>query len=67
MIPRFVKSGRNLMRKSLAILIALAAFGPTAGTAVASKDVPEIPEIPQNCHEWNQLLGIDNVQSCDGS
>ncbi len=55
------------MRKSLAILIALAAFGPTAGTAVASKDVPEIPEIPQNCHEWNQLLGIDNVQSCDGS
>jgi hypothetical protein len=26
-----------------------------------------VPSIPQNCHEWNALLHIDNVRSCDGS
>lgn len=50
------------MRKLLPVLVALASFGPLAASAAAG---PEIPSIPKNCNEWNELLGIDNVRDCD--
>jgi hypothetical protein len=49
------------MRKVLVLVVVLGSFGPVA--AATAKPI----EIPSNCHEWNQLLGIDNVRSCDGS
>ena len=54
------------LRKALLTLALSAAFtGALAAPAVAAPPGPEIPTLPQNCHEWNQLLGIQNVRSCD--
>ena len=54
------------MRKLMIAAFAAAALVP-AGTATAATAGPEIPKVPTNCHEWNDLLGIDNVRSCDGN
>lgn len=53
------------MRKVMVVVFAVASFGPLAGSAAAAG--PDLPSVPQNCHEWNELLHIDNVQSCDGA
>ena len=51
------------MRKTVLVL-ALAAFlsGATAAPALAG---PDLPKVPKSCHEWNDLLGIDNVRDCE--
>jgi hypothetical protein len=49
------------MNRVLALVFAAALLAPTAASAA-----PPI-KIPQNCHEWNALLHIDNVRSCDGA
>lgn len=36
-----------------------------AALVPASSAVAGPVKVPQNCHEWNELLGIDNVRSCD--
>ena len=54
------------MRKLMIAAFAAASLIP-AGSAAAAQDGPDLPKIPKNCHEWNQLLGIDNVRSCDDS
>jgi hypothetical protein len=51
------------MNRALATLFATAAALVIPATALAAPPV----HIPQNCHEWNELLHIDNVRSCDGS
>jgi hypothetical protein len=48
---------------TLVATLCLAALAPAA-TAFAAP--PGGIKIPTNCHEWNDLLGIDNVRSCDG-
>ena len=53
------------MRKPL-IVVALIGMFTAVGVAPALA-APPIPSVPQNCHEWNELLGIDNVRSCDGA
>lgn len=54
------------LRKTLLTLALSAAFaGALAAPASAAQAGPEIPTVPQNCHEWNALLGIQNVRSCD--
>ena len=53
------------MRKPL-IVAALVGMFTAVGVAPALA-APPIPSVPQNCHEWNDLLGIDNVMSCDGT
>ena len=53
----------NPLRKALLILALSAAF--TGALAAPASAGPEIPSVPQNCHEWNQLLGIQNVRECD--
>ena len=55
------------MRKVLVTLLAAGSLGAVASPALAAQDVPEIPKIPQNCHEWNELLHIDNVRDCSGN
>lgn len=53
----------NPLRKTvLALVLATAFSGALAAPAAAA---PPIPEVPENCHEWNQLLGIQNVRECD--
>jgi hypothetical protein len=55
------------MRKPLIVLALVGAFA-AAGTVPALAAPPSpIPSIPQNCHDWNKLLHIDNVRSCDGN
>ena len=54
------------MRKLIVTLLAAGSLGATAAPALAATAGPDIPKIPSNCHEWNDLLGIDNVRSCDG-
>jgi hypothetical protein len=54
------------MRKLMIAAFAAAALIP-AGTATAATAGPDLPSIPTNCHELNDLLGIDNVRSCDGA
>jgi hypothetical protein len=49
------------MNRILAGVFAAAALVVPATASAA----PPI-HIPQNCHEWNELLHIDNVRSCDG-
>lgn len=49
------------MRRVVLAVAALAVLG--GGVAAAAP--PEVPKLPKNCHEWNQLLGIQNVRSCD--
>jgi hypothetical protein len=51
------------MRKALLALVVIASFGPSTAAIAAGPPIT----IPKDCHEWNQLLGIDNVRSCDGS
>jgi hypothetical protein len=51
------------LRKTLTVLALVGAFSAAgAGPALAA---PDIPQVPKNCHEWNQLLHIQNVRSCD--
>ena len=54
------------MRKSFITLLAVGSLGAVASPAVAATAGPDLPKIPQNCHEWNDLLGIDNVRDCSG-
>lgn len=53
------------MRKTLTVLAVVGFIGAGAAPALAAPPSP-IPSVPQNCHEWNALLHIDNVRSCDG-
>ena len=46
-------------------LLAAAALASVALAGAAAAAPPELPKVPTNCHEWNDLLGIDNVRSCD--
>ena len=57
----------NVSRRAAALIatLCLTAVAP-ASTAFAAAPPPDV-KIPQNCHEWNDLLGIDNVRSCDDS
>jgi hypothetical protein len=48
--------------RRLLVATALASVALAGGAAAAP---PEVPKLPSNCHEWNDLLGIDNVRSCD--
>ena len=50
------------MRRILLLAGLTAMFASTGGAALAA---PGLPTVPQNCHEWNALLHIDNVRSCD--
>ena len=52
------------MRKIMIAAIAVAVLVP-AGSASAAAAGPDIPDAPANCHEWNELLHIDNVRGCD--
>jgi hypothetical protein len=54
-----------LVRASLTVL-ALVGVLSAIGVAPALAASP-LPPVPQNCHDWNALLHIDNVQSCDGN
>lgn len=36
-----------------------------AGTAAPALAAPDLPTVPQDCHEWNALLHLENVRSCD--
>jgi hypothetical protein len=54
------------VRKTVVTLALTALFGGLAATpALAGPPVPTVPSVPKNCHEWNSLLGIQNVRSCD--
>ena len=56
----------NPLRRTLLTLALSAAFaGALAGPAAAAPPGPEVPTLPQNCHEWNLLLGFSTVRSCD--
>lgn len=46
------------------LLIATAVIGVLTGAGAASA-APPIPQVPQNCHEWNELLHIQNVRDCE--
>ena len=48
------------IRKLLVAVVVIGSFGPVASAAAG----PPV-KIPKNCHEWNELLGIQNVRSCD--
>lgn len=50
------------MKRALALAFTAAALVAPA-TALAAPPI----KIPTNCHELNDLLGIDNVRSCDGA
>jgi hypothetical protein len=53
------------MRNPLIVLAMVGAFA-AAGVAPALAAPPSpVPSVPKNCHEWNQLLHIQNVRSCD--
>jgi hypothetical protein len=53
------------VRKTLIVLAVIGVMGAGATPALAAPPSP-IPSVPQNCHEWNELLHIQNVRSCDG-
>ena len=53
------------MRKILTVLAVVGVMSAGAAPALAAPPSP-IPGVPQNCHEWNELLHIQNVRSCDG-
>ena len=54
------------MRKVLVTLLAVGSLGAIASPAVAATGGPDIPPIPRDCHDWNELLHIDNVRDCSG-
>ena len=29
------------------------------------KSAPDVPTVPKDCQEWNALLHLQNVRSCD--
>jgi hypothetical protein len=51
-------------RRLLVAAAAAAVLTGAAGGALAAP--PELPSVPKDCHEWNELLHIQNVRSCDG-
>ena len=51
------------MRTSL-LVVALVGMFSAVGAAPALA-APPIPSVPQNCHDLNELLGIQNVMDCD--
>jgi hypothetical protein len=52
------------LRKSLIVLALVGVFSAVSVPAFAAPPSP-IPSVPKNCHEWNELLHIQNVRSCD--
>jgi hypothetical protein len=47
-------------------LLVVALVGMFSGLAAApALAAPPLPTVPQDCHEWNELLGIQNVMDCD--
>lgn len=48
-------------------VLALSATALVLAAGAASAAPPEVPKVPKNCHEWNDLLGIDNVRDCDNN
>ena len=54
------------MRTSLLVVALVGMFSAVgAAPALAERQIPEVPGVPQDCHEWNDLLGISNVVACD--
>jgi hypothetical protein len=52
------------LRKTLLVLAVLGVIGAGAAPALAAPPSP-VGGIPQNCHEWNEFLHMQNVRSCD--
>jgi hypothetical protein len=52
------------MRKILVAALAAGSLAAVASPAIAATSGPPLPKIPQDCHDWNDLLGIDNVRDC---
>jgi hypothetical protein len=52
------------LRKPLIVLALVGVLGAVATPALAAPPSP-VPSVPKNCHEWNELLHIQNVRSCD--
>lgn len=50
------------MRRVLLVAGLTALFASSTGSALAA---PDVPTVPKDCHEWNALLHIQNVRSCD--
>ncbi len=50
------------MRRLLLVVSLIGLFSVAAGPALAA---PPVPTVPKDCHEWNDLLHIQNVRSCD--
>jgi hypothetical protein len=50
------------MRRLLLVVSLTGLFSVVAGPAIAA---PELTTVPQKCHEWNALLHMDNLRSCD--
>ena len=46
-------------------LVLAAAALTLLGGGVAAAAPPEVPKLPKDCHELNDLLGIDNVRDCN--
>jgi hypothetical protein len=47
-------------------LLVVALVGLLSGLGAApALAAPPIPSVPTNCHELNDLLGIQNVMDCD--
>ncbi len=64
---KFQWEGLKTMKISrrVAALIATLCLTSLAPAATAAAGPPGGITIPKDCHEWNELLGIDNVRSCD--
>jgi hypothetical protein len=52
------------MRKLLPLLVFVASFGPLAASSAAG---PDLPGIPPDCHDVNELLHIENVRDCENN
>jgi hypothetical protein len=53
----------KISRRLAALIATLCLTSLAPATAVAGP--PGSITIPKDCHEFNELLGIDNVRSCD--
>ena len=47
------------------LLLATLVTGFLTGAAGSALAAPDLPKVPQNCHEWNELLHIQNVRDCE--
>jgi hypothetical protein len=54
------------LRKPLIVLALVGVFGALGVAPALAAPPSPVPSVPKNCHEWNALLHIENVRSCDG-